>query len=158
MTWITSRVVYSLIFFSVISALIIVFKPPFMYDEEGNPKPFGIGPYKTPFSLGSALLLVAIASSFLFSVISMISNCSHATRRERKNAISHMYGYVTPNVMPSDTYVPSAPPSIPYPNTTHLPPLTRIVPSVPSSSSPLPFIPQMQPHTQQLQALPSYSP
>lgn len=106
MAWITSRVVYSLLFFAMSTVLLLVAKPSYMFDEEGHPKPFGIGPGKTPFSLGAALLVIALASFFLFSVLGMMSACSDAARRGKEGARARMFAYATPNVAPTNTYVP----------------------------------------------------
>ena len=76
----SSRVVYSLLFFLLATALLLVIRPASMFDEEGNAKPFGIGPGKTLFSLGMAIVIIAILAFYICSLVGMISTCSASTR------------------------------------------------------------------------------
>lgn len=97
----SSRVVYSSLFFLLTAALLVVARPRFMFDDEGNPKPFGVGPGRTLFSLGTALLVLAILSFYVFSLVEMVSAASARTRQDRERAYAHMVQHATTNVMPS---------------------------------------------------------
>jgi hypothetical protein len=136
MTRLTSRVVYSVLFFVLTSVLLVVAKPKQMFDEEGKPKPFGIGPGKTLFSLGTAILVLAVASFYVFSLLGMITACSGATRREREAAQMHMYKHATTNVVPTTTYVASPPPPPPPPPPQHMTDLPQYTVVAPPASAP----------------------
>ena len=62
------RVVYSIVFYILIIVLVIVSKPPFIF-EKGQVKEFGIGPDKTIFSLGVIVVALAIISFYIFAII-----------------------------------------------------------------------------------------
>lgn len=68
-----SRVLYSLLFYALAITLIIVSRPPFMFDmQTGEPLRFGIGEGKTLYSLGVVTVALSIASFYTFALIDMI--------------------------------------------------------------------------------------
>ena len=68
-----SRVAYSVLFYALLTSLVIVAKPDFMFDKSsGRPLPFGVGEGKTLYSLGVATVALAIASFYVFALIDMI--------------------------------------------------------------------------------------
>lgn len=69
---ISSRVIYSLLFYVLLMILVFVSKPSIMFDKTGSIKQFGIGDDKTMFSLGVITSVVAIISFYTFCVIDII--------------------------------------------------------------------------------------
>lgn len=65
-----SRVVYSIMFFLLASALVVVARPGCMFSSDGRPKRFGVGDAdSTLFSLGVTTSVIAIGSFFIFALI-----------------------------------------------------------------------------------------
>lgn len=69
-----SRVVYSLLFYLLAVLLLIVSKPSLMFSENGNIRPFGVGDdnHQTLFSFGVFVMVIAIISFYIFSVIDIV--------------------------------------------------------------------------------------
>ena len=73
MLW-AQRVVYSLLFYSLALCLLIVAKPPLIFDRETKePLPFGVGEGKTLYSLGVITVALAVVSFYIFALIDMIT-------------------------------------------------------------------------------------
>ena len=72
MKHLSSRVVYSILFYVLLIILIILAKPSIMFHSNGNIKLFGVGEHKTMFSLGVASIVLAIASFYIFCLIDLI--------------------------------------------------------------------------------------
>lgn len=72
--FVSTRVVYAVLFYVLLSILIILIKPSFIFNEEGNLKHFGTGQddNKTIFSFGVFVLLLAIMSFYIFCMIDLI--------------------------------------------------------------------------------------
>jgi hypothetical protein len=68
----STRVIYSILFYTLLSILIIVSKPAIMFDTNGNLRPFGVGTEKTIFPLGVYIVTVAVISYYIFCVIDLI--------------------------------------------------------------------------------------
>lgn len=69
---ISSRVVYSILFYILLMILLTVSKPSIIYNSDGTLKPFGIGDDKTMFSLGVFTATVAIISFYIFCIIDIV--------------------------------------------------------------------------------------
>ena len=68
-----ARVAYSILFYVLSMALVIISKPSFMFDKDtGRPIPFGIGDDKTLYSLGVVTVALAIIAFYFFAVIDMV--------------------------------------------------------------------------------------
>ena len=68
-----ARVIYSILFYALSMALIIVSRPKLIFDERsGDPLPFGIGEGKTLFSLGVVTVALALLAFYLFALIDMV--------------------------------------------------------------------------------------
>ena len=65
------RTFYSVLFYILVMTLVIVSKPPFIFN--GNKiKPFGVGENKTIFSLGVFVVTTAIFSFYFFCIIDLV--------------------------------------------------------------------------------------
>lgn len=142
----SSRIIYSVLFFLMASVLLVVFKPKQMFDEEGQPKPFGVGPGRTLFSLGTAILLLAILSFYAFSMAEMVAACARGARGERAAAASRNSSAAA--VAPSFPYVSPLPNVFPHVHQPHpqQPVFNQPSPLLPATgtattSSPYPFLP-----------------
>lgn len=69
---INSRIIYSILFFSLLIILIYVSKPSVIFEKDGEFKRFGAGNDKTMFSFGVFTVVLAILSFYLFCIIDMI--------------------------------------------------------------------------------------
>lgn len=69
---ISSRVIYSLLFYVLLMVLVFVSKPSIMFEKNGDIKAFGIGDDKTMFSLGVITSVIAILSFYTFCVIDIV--------------------------------------------------------------------------------------
>lgn len=69
---ISSRVIYSVLFYLLLMILIYVSKPPILFDEKGNVKIFGVGDDKTMFSLGVLTVVIAVLSFYIFCIIDLV--------------------------------------------------------------------------------------
>jgi hypothetical protein len=68
-----ARVIYSILFFVLSMALLLITKPAIIFDRRtGEPLPFGIGEGKTLYSLGIITAALAILSFYFFAWIDMI--------------------------------------------------------------------------------------
>jgi hypothetical protein len=107
-----ARVVYSVLFFLMTSALIVIVRPSTIFydqypeyghrttgEDEGyfgrsldvssalaKPKPFGVGPGKTLFSLGVVFGALAVASFYVFALVDMVYACSEASAETVRGA------------------------------------------------------------------------
>lgn len=68
----SSRVVYSVLFYVLSVVLLVVSKPPIFFDRDGNIRPFGIGDDKTIFAFGVIATAMAILSFYVFCIIDLI--------------------------------------------------------------------------------------
>jgi hypothetical protein len=69
---ISSRVIYSVLFYLLLMILIYVSKPSVLFDEKGNVRIFGIGDDKTMFSLGVLTVVIAVVSFYIFCIIDLV--------------------------------------------------------------------------------------
>lgn len=69
---ISSRVIYSVLFYLLLMILIYVSKPSILFDEKGNIRFFGIGDDKTMFSLGVLTVVIAVVSFYIFCIIDLV--------------------------------------------------------------------------------------
>lgn len=72
MNWVSTRVVYSVVFYILVMMLIIVSKPSVIFERDGSIKPFGVGIDKTMFSMGVFAVVGAIISFYMFCIIDLI--------------------------------------------------------------------------------------
>lgn len=77
MKFINGRIIYSLLFYLMAVALIVVAKPELMFAENGGIKSFGVGldkdrSPKTVFSFGVLVVVLAIVSFYIFAVIDIV--------------------------------------------------------------------------------------
>lgn len=72
MNQLSSRVIYSVLFYILFSLLIIVSKPSVMFDQNGSLKPFGVGNDKSIFPLGVFVVVAAIVSYYIFCIIDLV--------------------------------------------------------------------------------------
>jgi hypothetical protein len=66
------RIIYSILFFLLVTILVVLTKPSLMFESNGGIKAFGIGEDKTMFSFGVFTVVISIASFYIFCVIDMI--------------------------------------------------------------------------------------
>lgn len=67
------RVAYSILFYVMAMAIVLVSKPTLMFDATtSNVRPFGLGPGRTLFSLGAVTVALAIMSFYIFALIDAI--------------------------------------------------------------------------------------
>ena len=72
MKYLNTRLIYSLVFYLLIVALLIVSKPEFMFDVNRKAKPFGLGSEKTIFSFGVIISTISILSYYIFATIDLL--------------------------------------------------------------------------------------
>lgn len=84
-----ARVIYGVLFFSAIIAVLLVMKPRAMFEEDGRPKPFGTGEGKTLFSFGAITCLLAVTCFFVFGIIDMVYSCSNASANVNARAATN---------------------------------------------------------------------
>ena len=72
MRFVSQRVLYSVIFFVLFIVLIIVSRPPCVFDNQSRLKNFGIGANKTMFSLGVMTVVCAMVSFYIFAIIDLV--------------------------------------------------------------------------------------
>ena len=70
--FLTSRVVYSVLFYLLLILLLIISKPAFMFTKYGDIRIFGVGYGKTIFSFGVFVVALAIMSYYIFCVIDIM--------------------------------------------------------------------------------------
>ena len=66
------RLLYAIVFFVLLIALIFTSKPSLIFNKDGSLKPYGIGEDKTMFSFGVFTVVLAILSFYFFCVIDII--------------------------------------------------------------------------------------
>lgn len=66
------RVIYGTLFFVMFMTLLAVSRPPWLFQKDGTVIPFGVGPGKTLFSLGSVTVACALLSIFAFALIDLV--------------------------------------------------------------------------------------
>lgn len=66
------RLLYAIVFFILLIALIFTSKPSLIFNQDGSLKPYGIGEDKTMFSFGVFTVVLAILSFYFFCVIDLI--------------------------------------------------------------------------------------
>lgn len=67
-----TRLLYAIVFFVLLIALIFTSKPSLIFNKDGSIKPYGIGEDKTMFSFGVFTVVLAILSFYFFCVIDLI--------------------------------------------------------------------------------------
>lgn len=72
MNCISSRIVYSILFYVLTMILIIISKPRLIFEIDGSIKQFGVGYDKTMFSLGVFSVVLAILSFYIFCIIDLV--------------------------------------------------------------------------------------
>ena len=72
MNWVSTRVVYSILFYILTMLLIIVARPSVIFERDGSLKPFGVGVEKTMFSLGVFAVVGAVMSFYVFCIIDLV--------------------------------------------------------------------------------------
>lgn len=70
----SSRTIYASLLFILVMILILIVKPRPIFDERGDPVPFGVtgDNNRTLVSLGMITIVVAICSAFTFGMIDLI--------------------------------------------------------------------------------------
>ena len=66
------RIIYSMLFFVLVTFLVIITKPSLMFNPDGQIKAFGIGDEKTMFSFGVFTVVTAVFSFYVFCIIDMV--------------------------------------------------------------------------------------
>jgi len=66
--FLSARVLYAILFYTLLITLLVVSKPRFMFDEDGQLKPFGTGSEQTVYSLGVFVVIVPFFCFYLFSL------------------------------------------------------------------------------------------
>jgi hypothetical protein len=66
-----SRVAYSASIFLLLFALIVLAGPRHLFERDGKPRAFGLGPERTMWSLGSLSQGLAVATTFAFAIVEM---------------------------------------------------------------------------------------
>jgi hypothetical protein len=69
---INSRIIYSILFFSLLLTLIYISKPSVIFEKNGEFKPFGFGSDKTLFAFGVFTVVLAIVAFYLFCIIDIV--------------------------------------------------------------------------------------
>lgn len=72
MNCISSRIVYSILFYILAMMLIVTAKPSVIFDKDGSIKPFGVGYEKSMFSMGVFSIVCAIISFYIFCIIDLV--------------------------------------------------------------------------------------
>lgn len=69
---ISSRIIYSVLFYVLSVLLILVSKPAAIFNTDGELRPFGVGDGKTIFAFGVVVVALAIISFYVFCVIDLV--------------------------------------------------------------------------------------
>jgi Co/Zn/Cd efflux system component len=72
MVFVTSRLAYSVVFYALVIALLILAKPSLVFKKDGKPKPFGMGRNETIFAFGTATVVLAILCFYAFAWIDLV--------------------------------------------------------------------------------------
>jgi hypothetical protein len=67
-----TRLLYAIVFFVLLIALLFTTKPTLIFKEDGSLKPYGIGDDKTMFSFGVFTVVLAILSFYFFCIIDLV--------------------------------------------------------------------------------------
>ena len=67
-----ARVLYSAFFFVLVMCLVYVAKPGAVFDQDGTPKPFGVGEGATMIPMGVVTVLAAVLRMYLFSLVDLV--------------------------------------------------------------------------------------
>ena len=70
--FVSTRLLLSLLFYVLFVFILLMTKPSFLFDKDGNIIAFGVGQHKTIFSLGSVIVVFAIICFYLFAVIDLV--------------------------------------------------------------------------------------
>jgi len=70
--FLSSRVIYSVMFYTLLISIIFISKPATAFDPQGVIKPFGIGQGKTVFSFGTIVTTLAIVVFYVFCLIDIL--------------------------------------------------------------------------------------
>lgn len=71
--YLTSRILYSALFFVLSMILLFVWKPAVAFDEHKRLKPFGVAEGNSVFSMGVITIALAMTSYILFCLMEIIS-------------------------------------------------------------------------------------
>lgn len=85
-----ARVVYSIAFFTLFMVLLMSTRPIWMFSEDGSALPYGVGPGRTLFSVGTVTVVCAAVSLLAFSLVDLWS-----ARREALFAADMLPSYGT---------------------------------------------------------------
>ena len=66
------RLIYSVLFFTLMLCLLYVSKSKFIFDDKGELKAYGIKSNQTLFSFGAICVVLAFTSIFLFTFIEVV--------------------------------------------------------------------------------------
>lgn len=66
------RLIYSIVFYLLVMAVVLLSKPAMMFDEKGEVRSYGVGNSNTVFSLGVMSIVMAILCYYLFAMIDFI--------------------------------------------------------------------------------------
>lgn len=69
---VNSRIIYSMLFFSLLMLLVIVVRPRIMFNKNLDIKSFGLNKDDTIYSFGLFTVVAAILSFYVFCLIDMI--------------------------------------------------------------------------------------
>jgi hypothetical protein len=72
MKFLSTRVVYSVLFYSLTQLLLVTAKPSVIFERNGDIKPFGVGSHKTMFSYGVFSVVLAILCFYVFALIDLV--------------------------------------------------------------------------------------
>ena len=72
MAFLSSRIVYAVLFYVLLIILIVLAKPSVMFEKDGSIKRFGMGEDKTMFSVGVFSVVIAVVSYYIFCLVDMI--------------------------------------------------------------------------------------
>ncbi len=67
----TNRVLYALVAYFGIVCLLVITKPKFLFNKEGDLKPFGFSPHQSPVSFGFISVVMPIVLFYTFLMIDM---------------------------------------------------------------------------------------
>lgn len=69
---VNARLLYAIVFFVLLIALIFTSKPSLIFNPNGSLRPYGIGDEKTMFSFGVFTVVIAILSFYFFCIIDLV--------------------------------------------------------------------------------------
>ena len=70
--FLSSRVVYSVMFYLLLVTLVVVAHPGIAFNTDGSVKPFGVGAGKSVFSLGTLVSSMSVVCFYVFCLIDVI--------------------------------------------------------------------------------------